>query len=203
MCRMYGMAIVLPVSEGMRPLTLLLLLAAAPASAVELSLAPSSVLWLEGDSTLHPYSSTSTALTVALALEAPGDAGAALAAKAPARMTVSVPVASLKSAHSGLDKNLRKTLKDGEHPDIVFALRSYKVEGATVTAEGELTVAGKPRAVVLSSTLQAREGRLFVEGSQPLKMTDFGIKPPTMMLGAVKTSDDVTVRWRLELAPKP
>jgi polyisoprenoid-binding protein YceI len=178
----------------MNILSAALLLLALPASAVELSLAPSSTLWIEGDSTLHPYSSTSTALAVAFSLEAPGEASAALAAKAPARMTVTVPVESLKSAHGGLDKNLRKTLKASEHPAITFTLRSYKVEGANVTAEGELSVAGKARAVLLTS-------RLFVEGSQPLKMTDFGIKPPTMMLGAVKTSDDVTVRWRLELAP--
>jgi hypothetical protein len=39
-----------------------------PASAVELSLAPASALWLEGDSTLHPYASTSTALAVAFRL---------------------------------------------------------------------------------------------------------------------------------------
>jgi polyisoprenoid-binding protein YceI len=185
----------------MNILSAALLLLALPASAVELSLAPSSTLWIEGDSTLHPYSSTSTALAVAFSLEAPGEASAALAAKAPARMTVTVPVESLKSAHSGLDKNLRKTLKASEHPAITFTLRSYKVEGANVTAEGELSVAGKPRAVLLTSRLEARGGALFVEGSQPLKMTDFGIKPPTMMLGAVKTSDDVTVRWRLELAP--
>jgi polyisoprenoid-binding protein YceI len=185
----------------MNTLSAALLLLALPASAVELSLAPSSRLWLEGDSTLHPYSSTSAALAVSFSLEAPGEAAAALAGKAPARMTVTVPVASLKSAHGGLDKNLQKTLKASEHPAIVFTLRSYKVEGASVTAEGELTVAGKARGVVLSSRLEARGGALFVEGAQPLKMTDFGIKPPTMMLGAVKTSDDVTVRWRLELAP--
>jgi polyisoprenoid-binding protein YceI len=97
-------------------------------------------------------------------------------------MTVTVPVASLKSGQPGLDKNLRKALKESEHKDIVFSLRSYKVEGASVTAEGELNVAGRPRAVVLSSRLESRGGALFLEG-------------------AVKTSDDVTVRWRLELAP--
>ncbi len=189
--------------SGMNTLSAALLLLALPASAVELTLAPSSVLWLEGDSSLHPFSSTSTAVAASLSLEAPGDAAAALSAKAPARMTLTVPVASLKSAHGGLDKNLQKALKAGEHPDIVFALRSYKAEGGRVTAEGELSVAGKARAAVLDSRLETRGGSVFLEGSLALKMTDFGVKPPVMMFGAVKTSDDVTVRWRLELAPKP
>lgn len=177
------------------------LLLALPAAAAQLSLAPSSRLWLEGDSSLHPFSSTATALLVSFTLEAPGPVPAALAAKAPVRMSVRVPVEGLKSAHAGLDKNLRKALKAGEHPDIVFEMRSYTVSGASVTAEGELTVAGKARAVVLQARYEPREGRILVEGAQPLKMTDFGIKPPSMMLGAIKTADDVTVKYRLELEP--
>lgn len=186
----------------MNALSAALLFLAIPAAAVELGLAPSSKLWLEGYSTLHPYSSTSTAVAVSFSLDAPGeDALEAAAAKAPVRMTLTVPVASLKSAHDGLDKNLRKALKASEHPEIVFTLRSYQMDGGNVKVEGELTIAGKSRAVVLSSRLETRGGFLYAEGSHALKMTDFGIKPPTMMLGAVKTSDDVTVRWRLELTP--
>lgn len=186
----------------MKILSAALLFLALPAAAVELTVAPSSKLWLEGDSTLHPFSSTSTAVSATLTLEAPGDAAAALAAKAPARMTLSVPVASLKSAHGGLDKNLQKALLADKNPAITFSMRSYKVEGGRVIAEGELSIAGKARGVVLDSSLENKGGKLLLAGSQALKMTDFGVKPPSMMLGAVKTSDDVMVRWQLELAPK-
>jgi polyisoprenoid-binding protein YceI len=190
--------------EGMRYLTLAaLLVLALPAAAAELILSPSSKLWLEGDSTLHPFSSTATALSVSFLLEAPGPVTAALGAKAPARVTVTVPVASLKSAHEGLDKNLRKALKADKNPAIVFELRSYALKGEAVEAEGELAIAGQRRAAVLSSRWEARDGKLFLEGSQALKMTDFGVAPPSMFMGAVKTKDEVTVRWRLELAPVP
>jgi hypothetical protein len=32
-------------------------------------------------------------------------------------------------------------------------------------------------------------------------MSDFGMKPPTAMLGTVKTGDDVTVRFEWTLGP--
>ncbi|MDX6771189.1 MAG: YceI family protein [Elusimicrobiota bacterium] len=186
----------------MRHLTLgALLLLALPAAASEVTLSPSSRLWLEGDSTLHPYSSTATAFTADFSFEAAGPLAAAVAAKSPAKLTVRVPVASLKSAHDGLDKNLRKTLKASEHPDIVFTMKSYAVSGASVTATGDLTVAGKSREVVLEARYEARDGKLFVEGAEPVLMTAHGIKPPTMFMGAVKTADLVTVQYRLVLEP--
>lgn len=178
---------------------LAVLLLALPAAAAELALAPSSRLWLEGDSSLHPYSSTAAVLNLAFTLEAPGPAAAAISTKAPARMTLRIPVADLKSAHAGLDKNLRKTLKAAEHPDIVFTLRSYALKDGNITAEGELTVAGRSRGVVLAARYGARDGAVTVEGEQALLMSDFGIKPPSMMLGAIKTADAVTVKYRLEL----
>jgi hypothetical protein len=36
----------------------------------------------------------------------------------------------------------------------------------------------------------------------PLRMTQFGIKPPTMMMGALRTSDDVVIHFDLLLDAK-
>ena len=33
-------------------------------------------------------------------------------------------------------------------------------------------------------------------------MTDFGVKPPTMIMGTIKTADKVSIKYHLELAPK-
>jgi len=40
---------------------------------------------------------------------------------------------------------------------------------------------------------------IVLEGSKALLMSDFGIKPPTMFLGTLKTADRVVVEWRLVL----
>jgi hypothetical protein len=43
------------------------------------------------------------------------------------------------------------------------------------------------------------DGSIAVRGSVPLFMSDFGIEPPTAMLGMLKTADQVTVKFELAL----
>ena len=192
----------------MRALALLLLLVpAALAAGTGLVARPGSRLWLEGTSTLHPYSSTATTVQAALEIGTPGAAGALAAAQAgkPASLSLAVPVAGLKSAHTGLDKNLRAALKAEAFPEIAFTLDAYRKapEGpGRFLATGRLSVAGRTNPIELEVALSAREGVLLVDGEEPLSMTDYGITPPKMMLGAIKTGDRVVVKFHLELAPE-
>lgn len=180
----------------------LLLFLAASASALDVRLSPASRVWLEGDSTLHAFSSTATAVDFTLSLaSAPGNVAEAVAGRAKAAMTVRIPVAGLKSGSGGLDKNLQKTLKAAEHPAIVYTLKDYFVAGdpPRINVSGDLEVAGVSRPVALEAAWKVAGGKATVEGEQALLMSDFKIKPPVMMLGAVKTADKVVVKFRLEL----
>jgi hypothetical protein len=163
-----------------------------------------STITLEGKSTLHPFESVCKEFS--LDLTVPGDSLAkGIEAQAQGGMTVKIPVACLKSEHSGLDKNLQKALNAKENPDIVFLMKGYKLEkdsgASSVVAWGDLTVAGKSQAETLKGSLSAKDGRTVIDGEQPLLMTDFGVKPPTMMMGAVKTENRVVVKFHLELEP--
>ena len=173
-----------------------------PAAAYEARLSSSSVLWLEGDSTLHPYSSTATVLEATLTL--PDEPMAALARRAPARLELRVPVKELRSAHAGLDKNLRAALRAEEHPFIGFSLSTYTASGGRVSAQGTLTVAGSTRAATIEAAYAVDgAGGLMLRGEKALLMTEFGVHPPTLMLGAVKTADRVVVKFRLALEKAP
>src|SRR5262249_5421556 len=118
-----------------------------------------------------------------------------------AGLTISIPVAQLKSGESGLDKNMRKALKAERFPDIVFVMSGYQVAAApaTLTVAGELTVAGVKRPETLKASLRFQDGHAVIDGEQPLQMTDFGVKPPSFMMGALKTKDRVAVKFHLEL----
>lgn len=176
-------------------------------AAVTAKLASGSHVWLEGDSTLHPYSSTAAVVEVTLTLEpsgaVPQTVAAAVAAQSAAKMTVRIPVKTFKSEHKGLDKNLRKALRAEQHPDIIFVMKGYKLvkeaAATSVVAWGDLSVAGKTKEETLKGILSIKDGRTLIDGEQPLSMTDFGVKPPTMMMGAVKTQDRVVVKFHLEL----
>ena len=176
--------------------------AAAGANAGTLKLSEGSWLRLSGDSTLHPF--TSTATIMSLDMELSGEAlASALGARAPASMTLRIPVEGLKSNSEGLDKNLRKAMKvkGDENKEIVFTLSSYKLleGGKRIAAAGSLEISGAKKDVTVEGALGLDVGRAVVDGSHELNMSEYGIKPPTMMLGAVKVKDRVVVRFHLEL----
>jgi hypothetical protein len=63
-----------------------------------------------------------------------------------------------------------------------------------------MTIAGAKRTV--SMNVDARvlsDGSLNVKGSKDLKMTDFNVSPPTAMMGALTTGNDVTVHFDITL----
>lgn len=179
----------------------------APAPA--LTLARGSRLWLEGDSTLHAYSSRATRLDVQADLAAPlpangEQARAAVTAGALKGLRVSVPVAGLKSGESGLDKNLDKALRQDAAPYIRFILLDYRTaeakDGAlVVTARGRLAVAGVERETTVEGTCRFDAGGIEVSGTKDVLMSDYGVKPPVLMFGAIKTADKVVVHFELKL----
>jgi polyisoprenoid-binding protein YceI len=187
--------------------------------ATTLKLQPESTLTLTGDSTLHPFSSRSTALTLTDELDAKRVAsakaafndvfGAVLHKGALQKFDLSVPVKSLKSKESGLDKNMYKALKADENPDIVFHLSGYEVTPSTVSheaghikADGTLTIAGQTKPVVLEAEGIPDQDVLQVKGRYTLLMSDYGIKPPTMMMGTIKVRNPVVIEYDLRLIPQ-
>lgn len=179
------------------------LLSATLGAPLQAAPTPGSRLWLEGDSTLHPYRSDASTFTFSLSLPPGLSLSEVLAQGATAALKLVVPVKGLRSEHSGLDGNLRKALKADKNPDIIFTLDSYKVAKGTasdvVTAAGRLSVAGVERPAEVAGTLTLKDGRTLLTGEKALLMTDFGVKPPVMMFGAVKTADKVTVRFEMEI----
>jgi polyisoprenoid-binding protein YceI len=175
-------------------------------------LQPESRLWLAGTSTLHPYSSTSTLTQISVDL-APDTASQAtlpvdtvlsdIAHRAPfQRFEVVIPVKGLKSGESGLDKNMYKALKADRAPEIRFTLTRYESSLAAdgslpFRATGPLSIGGVQKDITLEGTAKPGPTELLVEGQYRLLMSDYGIKPPTLMLGAIKVHDPVIIHFHL------
>ena len=190
-----------------------LLLAALAVSALAASgraqatIRPGGSLRVEGDSSLHKWSSTATAISMTFRLDDGPTLPLAEAIKASRvrGLDVRIPVAGLKSGDSGLDRNLRKAMKAALFPDVVYVLGRYEAtKGAddgvlTARAEGTLTIAGRTRPVVMDVEFRLGPEGAAVKGAYVLKMSDYGIKPPTLMLGAIKVRDPLTIRFDLFL----
>ncbi|HEX7085711.1 MAG TPA: YceI family protein [Vicinamibacterales bacterium] len=192
-------------------LTALLVTAAAlTASARESAPAPIAIqkgqISIAGSSNVHEWSATTADVRVTHAQLGAAVSGPAFAEEivrpgALAAFEIAVPAASLKSGKDGLDKNMYKALKVKEHADITFRLtRLDPAADGAFKAAGVLRIAGVARDVVLDLRTRTSGSTLTVTGSVDLLMTDFGIKPPTAMLGMLKTDPKVTVTFETVLA---
>jgi polyisoprenoid-binding protein YceI len=173
-----------------------------PGSAA-LVLQPESRLWVEGTSTMKSF--TCKAGEVDALVDATPDAVKEIAAGRKAVRTVRVRVEApkLDCGNGTMNDHMWKALKTGDHKVIEFTLSGYDVargpEGVTGTLEGTLDLGGVQKPIAIAAVGRTEGSALRVTGSYPLDMKDYGLKPPTLMMGTMKVGRTVTVKFDLVL----
>jgi polyisoprenoid-binding protein YceI len=156
---------------------------------------------LSGTSTFHDWTmDTKTFTGQAQFSMKPGSAYQISAIKS---LTFSLAVSNLKSGESGLDNNAYKALKTNQFKNIAYNLLSatilpQKGNKCLVKTQGSLSIAGvtKPVSMDVYCTVN-NDGTIACTGSDKLNMTDYQVKPPTFMLGAMKTGNAITLDFTL------
>jgi polyisoprenoid-binding protein YceI len=104
-----------------------------------------------------------------------------------------------------MDSKINETLDTRNHPNITFSLRDINSLAENpgtfrVNASGVLTIAGVSRTITLNTVGKVLpNGDIEFSGSQVVKMSDHGMSPPTALLGALRTGDEVTVNYKVVL----
>ena len=113
------------------------------------------------------------------------------------------PVHSLTSGKSGMDSKAYDAMKAKNGSNIVFAASSSTVTPGSgskfsVKSIGNLTIAGVSKPVVLTGAcVVGADGSITCTGTNKLLMSDYQIKPPTYMLGALKTGNALTIDFTM------
>lgn len=183
--------------------------ARAQESELKLSAQAASKLWVEGKSTVRDWKcdatkieATVTGTTVATTASAK-DVGAA--AK---RAVLTIPVAQLDCRNGTMNDHMRKALKADANKTIQYRIATWELtprsdDSASVKTSGTLVMAGAEKPISVDLTAKrAAAGTWQLSGSKTLLMTEWGIKPPSLMLGTMKVRDPVTIRFELVLEPK-
>ena len=116
---------------------------------------------------------------------------------------VKLQVKSLKSGKKLMDSKTYDALKEDKFPTITYkyekigALKETAPNTYSVTLNGTLTIAGKSKNVPIDVIIKQTNNSINIKGEKPLKMTDFGVEPPTALLGTIKTGDDITIDFNL------
>jgi hypothetical protein len=153
---------------------------------------------VKGTSNLHDWSMKTNGAGIAANFSL--TPGVAHVANIPS-LAFNIPVNTLKSGESLMDKRAYETLNASKNPNI-----SFKVVGATASGEngnkstlnvtGILTIAGNARQLTLSgNTVTGADGTVTITGAKKIKMSEFGVKPPSFMFGALKVGDELTIEY--------
>ena len=168
------------------------ILTAAP---VQLSLAPGSKLVIEGDSSMHAWKCE------AIKFDGAGEATSIDAAGSLSAFELGIPVGELRCGNDTMDGKLREALKADKFARIDFEFISASPNGpAKLNVIGNLSIAGVEKKVAAVVTVARGAGNIWIAtGTVPLKMSAFGVDPPSAFLGMMKTADAVTIRFELKI----
>lgn len=171
---------------------------------------PGSKVTIDGTSTLHPWSVESQLIAGFMEFDASYPLDPSKTELPPLKVvpkvSVSISVRSLKSGKTLMDKVMHDAMNHTKYPKIEYRLKEMSLKPGPRAAgspivfdtKGDLTVSGvtKPAAMTVAFERMGG-GRLKVSGTYNLKMTDFGVQPPspTLALGFIKTGDDVKIAF--------
>lgn len=174
----------------------------------------SSKLRIEGTSTIHDWHAETGVIGGFMELEAtfPDASGKSAPSAVKPKVEVKIPVRSLQSSGGKrMDAVMQEHMKLDQHKIIDYRVleltpKAGAAPGSTAQfdAKGTLTIAGVTRTNTMPVTIEKVDNKLKVKGSTALKMTEFGIQPPSpdVGLGLIKTGDDIKLTFEWVTQPK-
>lgn len=170
--------------------------------------APSGQLEITGTSSVRPWKCTESSYSSDV--KAPANFGQAVVTgeKVDAQISLTFPVEKIDCHNGKMDEHMRKALKAKAHPTITYTMKTYDLGAAadsgavSVTVQGEMTIAGQTEPVSLKALVtKAPDGGVRVQGEEPITMTAFHVKPPTLLFGTLKVAPLVHVKFDVVLKP--
>jgi hypothetical protein len=167
-----------------------------------MAILPQSKLVLNGNSTMHEYSSTASELTGKILVDSILLVEGTKSLKKPFySVEIIIPVKKMRSGDEKLDNNLYEALKAEDHPDLIYRMTDDSViaggrDSLTLQTTGTLVVSGKEKVIEMTVTIyKIHDSTLSISGKKELFMTDFDVDPPSMMLGLLKTDNKVVIAF--------
>ena len=169
-----------------------------------LVLQPQSRLWIDGTSSIKSFSCKAGEVNAVVEAFGPNAIPQLLTGdKGVKAVRVTVPAAQIDCGNGTMNEHMRKAIKLDEFKTIEFRLSDYDVargaDGISGTINGTLLLGGVSQPIAIKAEGKPENAMLHVTGSYDLDMTEYGLKPPTLMFGRIKVGKTVKVNYDLLL----
>ena len=183
---------------------------AQSASAIRLRLDPASELTIEGTSSLHDFHCKTNKLNAYVDVDPGYTKDLTKVVRPIVAVKVNIVVKTLTCGNGQMDRNMYGTLKADENQLIKYTLSGYDIldgtaspSAFTANTTGTLVVAGQEKPIAMKINAgRLSDGKAVAHGEQKLRMSDFGISPPSFMFGRLKVGDQIKVKFNLKAGPE-
>jgi polyisoprenoid-binding protein YceI len=173
----------------------------------KLQLEPGTELSISGTSTVHAFTCKTSRIDATLVVDRGYTKDLTKVARPIVSVRVEIPAKSLDCGNGKMNDNMYGTLKAKDNPTITYVMSGYDLEDATASGfaaktEGVLTIAGKGKTISMAVKAdRVEDTKATAKGEQAILLTDFGIKPPSFMLGALKVGNEIKIKFNLKAGP--
>jgi len=167
---------------------------------------PGSKVKIDGTSNIHDWTVEGGIIAGTMELDSAfvNDPTSAKPGKIVAKVETTIPIRSLKSGNSLMDKRMYDAMTQTKYPKIEYRLTELTLKETPKSAtgpfsfdsKGELTVSGHTNTVTFPVTMTKVDKNIKTTGTVSMKMTSYGIEPPGLIV-AIHTGDEVklTLDW--------
>ena len=151
---------------------------------------------IKGTSTLHDWQMDAKNFKTEMVLEEKGEKDLRISG-----VSFSCKSSDVLGEQKLMNNKAHDALKVKQFSDIKFNQSEVKMESANSNSFkgyviGKLEIAGVSRNVELPFSGEVNSGEdVSVSGSFRMKMSDYGIVPPSVMMGTIKTGDEITLEY--------
>ena len=177
-------------------------------SAIRLRLEPGSEITIQGTSTLHDFHCKTDKILAYVDVDPSYTKDLTKVARPLVSVKVNIVARTLTCGGGTIDNNMYKTLKTDQFQLIKYTMSGYDLLDATTSSfsantKGTLQIAGQDKPVDIKiNAARLAEGKATAEGEQTIKLTDFGIDPPSFMFGRLKVGNEIKVKFNLRAGPE-
>lgn len=146
---------------------------------------------IQGTSTIHDWESVVKEVEIAASFSKQGGLWIGVE-----QLSVNMPVRSIESGKKLMNSKTYEALNAKDYPIITFQFKeTMALTDTEIKVFGSLSIAGVTNEIELSANYILNDQEITISGLYPLNMRDFGIDPPTAMMGSIKTGELVELSY--------
>lgn len=126
-------------------------------------------------------------------------------------LKIDIEVDSFDCGKQKMNKDLQEALKADKFPEITFIYQDASLisepqdmnDAFRLSVNGLLTVAGTTKEIDFTTeAYYINQQRVRAVGQTTINMTDFGVEPPTALMGLIRANEELTVNFDLIAEPE-